>query len=136
MRCELEELALRKSIANATEAWEENAVLAHHRMVRARQQGSDNFEDQHKAFHMALLANCDAPILLRFCSQLYDLNIRYRYLAGHAVNYQKRDIDQEHLGIMESAIARDADKAAAELQSHYRRTGAFLAGLMDEAVSG
>ncbi|NND89480.1 MAG: FCD domain-containing protein [Granulosicoccus sp.] len=135
MRCELEEMALRKSIGRATDAWEEGVMLANYRMVRARQQGGEKFEDLHKAFHMALLANCDAPILLQFCSQLYDLNIRYRYLAGLALNYQKRDVDTEHRRIMECAIARDADTASAELKSHYRQTGAFIAELIGEDVS-
>lgn len=130
LRCELEDMALRKSIAQPTEDWEELVVLAHHRMVRAKIVGGEVFEDQHKAFHMALLSNCGAPILLRFCSQLYDLNIRYRYLAGHALDYQKRNVDDEHRQIMDCAIARDADGAAAELLNHYRRTGAFLAGLI------
>jgi len=66
MRCELENMALQKSMANATEAWEEGVVVAHHRMVRSRGQGGESFEDQHKAFHMSLLSNCDAPILMRF----------------------------------------------------------------------
>ncbi|WP_371155859.1 GntR family transcriptional regulator [Jannaschia sp. 2305UL9-9] len=130
MRCELEGMALRRSIASATEDWEEAVVLAHHRMGRAAGKGTDNFEDEHKAFHMTLLANCGAPILLRFCSQLYDLNIRYRYLAGRALDYQKRDVGQEHREILERAVARDADGAEAELLGHYRRTGAFLADLM------
>ena len=132
LRCELEDMALRKSITAATEAWEETVVLAHHRMTRAKSQGLEVFEDHHKAFHMALLANCDAPILMRFCSQLYDLNIRYRYLAGHALNYTKRDVAKEHQAIMEAAIARDADDASARLLDHYRRTGAFLSGLIDD----
>lgn len=130
MRCELEDMALRRSIAAADNDWEEAVVLAHHRMVRAAANGSLDVEDEHKAFHMALLANCNAPILLRFCSQLYDLNIRYRYLAGRALNYQRRDVRQEHQIILDRAIARDADGAARELLSHYRRTGAFLSGLM------
>lgn len=134
MRCELEDLALRKSIGNATEAWEEQVVLSHHRMLRARSQGAEDAEDRHKEFHMALLANCQAPILLRFCSQLYDLNVRYRYLAGHALNYRERDVHREHREIMERAIARDADGASRELLAHYRLTGAFLAGLMSDAA--
>lgn len=135
MRCELEEMALRKSIGQATDAWEEGIVLANHRMTRARQQGGEDFEDRHKAFHMALLANCGAPILLQFCSQLCDLNIRYRYLAGLALDCRKRDVDTEHRRIMECVVARDADTAAAELKSHYRQTGAFIAELIGEDAS-
>lgn len=133
LRCDLEHMALRKSIANASEEWEESVVLSHHRMERARKSGSDDFEELHKAFHMQLLANCQAPILLRFCSQLYDLNIRYRFLAGHALNYQKRDVAKEHAQIMENAIAGDVEAASNALLSHYQMTGAFLADLVSSS---
>lgn len=130
LRCTLEDLALRESIANATDDWEEAVVLAHHRMQRTAASEPKAFEDMHKAFHMSLLANASYPILLKFCSQLYDLNIRYRYLAGNALNYQRRDVSEEHAGILQAAVARDADLASDRLLNHYKMTGAFLAGLM------
>ena len=136
LRCELEDLALRRSIAGRTQDWEEAIVLSHHRMVRAQETGDDGFEDRHKEFHMALLANCDAPILLKFCSQLYDLNIRYRFLAGASPDYKRRDVSHEHAEIMREAIAGNADTASDALLSHYRKTGAFLAGFFRDAVDG
>lgn len=136
LRCTLEDLALRESIANADEQWEEEIVLAHHRMQRAQQEQSDNFEVLHKAFHMAILANANSPILLKFCSQLYDLNIRYRFLAGSALAYQKRDVSEEHRGILDSVIARDADTASERLLVHYTLTGTFLEGLISDGESG
>lgn len=134
LRSALEDLALRESIANATQDWEERIVLAHHRMLRAEDKGDQQFEQFHKAFHMELLANAASPITLKYCSQLYDLNIRYRYLAGSASSYQRRDVRDEHAGIMDAAIARDADAASARLLDHYKLTGAFLAGLLDEGT--
>ncbi len=132
LRCQLEDLALRESIRHADDGWEENIVLAHHRMQRARGSGADTFEPLHKAFHLSLLANAQTPILLKFCSQLYDLNIRYRFLAGNALNYQRRDVGEEHTGILEAAVARDADLATERLLNHYRMTGAFLSGLLGD----
>lgn len=133
LRCVLEDLALRESIANDTEDWEEAVVLAHHRMQRAQDNGQDNFENLHKAFHMTLLDRCDAPILMKFCSQLYDLNIRYRYLAGSALNYQRRDVSKEHASIMQATIAGNADLASDLLLKHYRKTGAFLVDVLGAA---
>ena len=130
LRCDLEDMALRKSIANRTEAWEEHVVLAHHRMVRAKKSGTDQFEELHKAFHLALLANCDGPILLKFCSQLYDLNIRYRFLAGSSLNYKRRDVSSEHQAILDAALAGNADLASQNLIHHYKKTGAFLGDLL------
>lgn len=136
LRCELEDLALRESIANYTQAWEEAAVLAHHRMQRAQSERAESFEALHKAFHMALLDNARSPILLKFCSQLYDLNIRYRYLAGSALAYQQRDVREEHAGILAAAIAQDADLASERLLDHYKLTGAFLSGLLGKGSLG
>ena len=136
LRCTLEDMALRESTAHGDQAWEEAIVLAHHRMQRAKEARSSNFEDLHKAFHMALLSNAPSPILLKFCSQLYDLNIRYRYLAGSALNYQRRDVSDEHAGILSAAIKRDADDASARLLNHYRMTGDFLSGLLGDGALG
>ncbi|WP_425092315.1 GntR family transcriptional regulator [Tropicimonas sp. S265A] len=130
LRCTLEDLALRESMARATDAWEESIVLAHHRMQRAKASQSSSFEQLHKGFHLALLANASSPILLKFCSQLYDLNIRYRYLAGNALDYQRRDVSDEHKGILDAAVARDVDTASERLLNHYKMTGAFLSGLL------
>ncbi|MGI9395461.1 MAG: GntR family transcriptional regulator, partial [Boseongicola sp.] len=96
LRCHLEDIALRDSLQKGARDWEESLVLTHHRMARADRENSKDFEAHHKEFHMALLAACQSPILLRFCSQLYDLNVRYRYLAGKAKSYKKRDVAAEH----------------------------------------
>ena len=124
LRCALEDMALRQSIAQADNDWEERLVLSHHRMVRAAH--TSNFEIAHKVFHMTLLSNAASPMLERYCSQLYDLNIRYRYLAAAAANYQRRDISAEHIDILDAAIGRNADVASKALLTHYRLTGAYL----------
>jgi DNA-binding GntR family transcriptional regulator len=134
LRCTLEDLALRESIRRATDDWEEKVVLAHHRMKRIDFQDA-SFESHHKLFHMTLLQNASSPILLRYCSQLYDLNIRYRHLAGQALDHQERNIGEEHSGILEAAVARDADLACVRLIAHYKRTGDFLAELFRSGMA-
>lgn len=131
LRCNLEETALRASIANADAAWEDRLVLHHHYMKKASQSGVQDFEEAHKAFHMALLENSKLPLLLRYCSQLYDLNIRYRYLAAGGASYKKRDIAAEHQQILEAALDHDADSATRNLIDHYRRTGEYLSSQME-----
>ncbi|NNE86729.1 MAG: GntR family transcriptional regulator [Silicimonas sp.] len=127
LRCNLEDMAVRESLSHADTGWEDALVLSHHHMVRARKQDQETFEACHKAFHMALLAACRSPILLRFCSQLYDLNVRYRYLAGQSKGYARRDVDAEHQGILNAAVERDTETVSTRLMEHYRNTGAFLA---------
>ena len=131
LRCTLEDLALRQSIANATPAWEEKLVLAHHHMKKASTLGTKPFEEAHKKFHMALLANSNSPMLERYCAQLYDLNIRYRYLTAKSVTYKKRDVSAEHDDILDAAIQRDEARAAAALLQHYTLTGEYLTRALD-----
>jgi DNA-binding GntR family transcriptional regulator len=131
LRCTLEDLALRESVAAGNQAWEEELVLTHHHLQRADPAADRNrFEERHKAFHMALISFCKSPILLRFCGQLYDLNVRYRYLAGTSRGYSKRDVAAEHVAILEAALDRDVERASACLMTHYRQTGAFLSEMI------
>ncbi len=129
LRCVMEDMALRRSIERATPQWEETLVLSHHRMKRS---DPSTFEEAHKDFHMVLLQNADSPILERYCSQLYDLNIRYRYLAAAGTNYQKRDVASEHEEILEASINGDADAAASALIRHYQVTGDYLTGPLSD----
>ena len=126
LRSTLEEMALRASIANGDAAWEEHLVLAHHRMERASGGHMVEFEEAHKLFHMALIRNAGMPMLGRYCSQLYDLNIRYRYLAAGGPSYGERSIEQEHRMIFEAALDRDVETTARLLREHYSRTGDYL----------
>ena len=80
---------------------------------------------------MALLDACNSPILLRICGQLYDLNVRYRYLAGRSKSYSRRDVEAEHKAILDAAINRDFPATRDSLMEHYRKTGAFLADQID-----
>ena len=131
LRCQLEDLALKDSIEAGDRLWEETLVLAHHRLVQAKSVDALTWEVHHHEFHKALLAGCGSPILLRFCDQLYDLNIRYRYLAGQSMRYNKRDAAQEHQDILDAALAKDASQASQCLSEHYRLTGEFLAEQFD-----
>lgn len=130
LRCKLEDLALRTSLERGSKEWENRLVLAHHHMCRVYQEPASVFEEQHKGFHMALISACDSPILLRFCDQLYSLNVRYRNLAGKTEGYEKRDVAEEHNDIFQAAIDRDADRASELLASHYRMTGNYLVDLL------
>lgn len=131
-RCWLEERALRESIRHGGPAWEEGVVIAHHRLQRLkRTAGADHsvveaaWEDAHRSFHTALISGCGSEILLRFCNQLYDMNVRYRQISG-VYAYPRRNIEAEHRDIMNAALLRDADTAAANLVMHYQKTGAYL----------
>lgn len=131
-RCWLEERALRESIRNGGKDWEERVVLAQYHLSRTDRSldskkfvANSDWEQHHKRFHLALLSACGSSIMLQFCEQLYDQNIRYRNIAGSSA-YPKRDISQEHDEIARAALDRQEDAAARHLISHYRATGVFL----------
>lgn len=126
LRCTLEDMAIRMSVTNGDADWEDALVLSHHRMKKLAATGDDTFEEAHKSFHMALLDNCGSPMLLKYCSQLYDLNIRYRYLAAGSESYQSRNIPAEHEDILSAAVQRDSGLAAQCLITHYKLTGDYL----------
>lgn len=126
LRCTLEGMALQQSITNKTDEWIEGLVVVHHRMTRFQASRGEEFEREHKNFHMELIGNCNSPLLLRYCSQLYDLNIRYRFLAGRSIDYKGRKVNDEHQDILDAVVAGESDRAAELLGSHYKTTGAFL----------
>lgn len=137
-RCWLEERALRESIAHGNASWEEQVVLAAYRLSRVPRSADDDhfvanaeWEVRHKHFHVTLISACDSTMLMKFCDQLYDQNIRYRQLSGIQA-YPTRDVTAEHGAICDAVLARDADLAAQLLVSHYVNTGDFLKDQLDD----
>ncbi len=131
-RCWLEERAIRESIENGSAGWEEQVVLANYRLSRMPRSVSDEYfiadqdwETAHKHFHMTLISQCGSSLLLKFCDQLYDQNIRYRQLSGSSA-YPKRDVAEEHNSICDAVLSRNADLASERLIDHYQRTSTFL----------
>ncbi len=127
-RCWLEEIALRESFERGDEAWEEQIVLTFHRLSRTPRSLDESgyafnakWEGLHSDFHNALITSCDSHWLLGFCQQLVHQVDRYRQLTA-AVSYPKRNERDEHQALMEAAIKRDANAAAAIQCSHIRKT--------------
>ena len=131
-RCWLEERALRESIANGTDDWDEQLILANYRLSRIPRFGNDDthnantdWEIAHKIFHDTLTSLCGSSMLIKYCGQLYDQNIRYRQLCVSTA-YPVRDITEEHSTICDAVLARDADLAVNLLLSHYKATSVFV----------
>ena len=136
-RCWLEETALRESIAAGDDAWEEQLVLAFHRLSKTPRSAdhqayavNPDWETLHRAFHLALIGACGSRWLIAYCEQLNDLADRYRQLAIR-VAYPKRNELDEHQTIMNAAVARDADTAVEALMEHYRRTAGIIRDSVD-----
>jgi len=131
-RCWLEEIALRESIAAHTTAWEEELVLALHRLAHTPRSLSDSrFEDNpaweplHRAFHRALIGGCGSRWMLAFCEQLADQHHRYRRLSAPRA-FAKRAVKSEHQQLMEAAIEGRTADAVALLHAHFERTAKII----------
>jgi DNA-binding GntR family transcriptional regulator len=137
-RCWVESLALRESMAASTSPWEEQLLLAQHRLSRApRSLKATEFEDNpewerlHRIFHRTLIGNCGSASLIAFCGQLADRLYRYRRLSIKKA-FPSRHVGEEHLAIANAVMRGDADAAVKLLTAHYRTTADVI--LQDEAI--
>ena len=132
-RCWVEAIALRESIQQRTDSWRThvldtlNVLTTTERSTSAATfQENPDWEGAHRAFHLALIANCPSRRMIGFCGQLADQATRYRRLAMKAV-FPHRDVSREHLAIAEATVQGDADAAVAALLRHYGHTADIVA---------
>lgn len=129
-RCWLEEIAIRESIKNGDEAYDERIVLAFHRLSRITPNEDGSWdspeqEQKHREFHQALLSACGSGILLRYCAELHEQTLRYRKLAA-VVKYREGSEGSEHRAIRDAVLDRDADKAVELLTAHFQMTAEIV----------
>jgi DNA-binding GntR family transcriptional regulator len=141
-RIAVESLALERAFANRTPAWEEQLVLAFHRLSRTpRSKQPDSFEENqdweqlHRAFHVALLEGCGSPLLLGFCEQMYDQAYRYRQLAARKAYKQRNELD-EHRAIFDAVLGVRLADAQRLIAEHYQRTAGIFANAEPGAGKG
>jgi GntR family transcriptional regulator, carbon starvation induced regulator len=122
-RCHLEIFALGLSIEHGDEPWRMRVRQAVDQFVHIAAKVGDqrpineDWQDIHRNVHFALISACGSPILLQFCSQIYDRFDRYRrlsipsqsFMAGTAGDHQK---------IADAALGGENDKAKALLKRH------------------
>lgn len=131
-RIAIEKSALAQAMGKPSPTWEENLVLAFHRLSRApRSLDADHYEENpqwerlHRSFHLALLEGCESPLLIGFCEQLYDQAYRYRQLAARTAHGHRNELD-EHRHIFDAVMAHRLDEAQLLLAEHYERTATLL----------
>lgn len=137
-RCWVESLALRESMAAATPEWEEQLLLAQHRLSRTpRSLKETEFEDNpewerlHRIYHRTLIGNCGSQSLIAFCGQLADQLYRYRRLSIRKA-FLSRHVGDEHQAIANAVMSGDAEEAVRLLTRHYQTTAEVI--LQDEGI--
>ena len=91
---------------------------------------NDNWEIHHKVLHKTIISACKSELLLHFCDRMYDLNIRYRRVAGSPVD-SARDVENEHTAIVQAALGRDEERAVKLLLTHYNRTADLVRNALE-----
>ncbi len=138
-RAELECIALRASIENGGVTWEGNILAAHHRMIRTqhtiegvRLSLDAGWEDNHQAFHMALLSACGSLWQLKFIETLFEHSTRYRKATMVIKRAGTRDVEGEHKALMDAALDRDAERACEVLRTHFNETTKLVLSGLNE----
>ena len=125
IRCEIESLALRRSVALGDVNWEAGILAAEHRLrskviAVADEDPILKWRRNHADFHTALVGACGSRRLLGLHAQLYEQSERYRGLMFRLES--DRDVEDEHHRIVEFALARDADALVRAMVDHLRVT--------------
>lgn len=131
-RCWVNELAIRNSIANGDAAWEESVVLSFHRLSRTPrfEPGNEDARSQaweiaHRKFHSSLIAASGSRRIEQYCEHLFDSAERYRHV-GRKAGIRGENRDSEHRALMEAAVARDIEAAAALIKAHFEHTAVLV----------
>ena len=138
LRCEVEAIALRRSLERGGIEWEASLLAATHRirstmvlLPRDVPTVNPDWRRAHADFHTALVSACGSRRLLRLHSQLYEQSERYRSLSAHGD--KNRKVHDEHQAIVDLALSRDIDGVVAEMTEHTRRTTRLI---IDAAQAG
>ena len=131
LRCEIEAIALRRSLKRGDAEWEAGVLAAAHRLRRTTMTTATDrsltpeWVARHAAFHAALVGACGSRRLLTLHTQLYQQSERYRGLSMHVETV--RDVQKEHQALVDAALDRDVDLLIGLTLSHFRETTSLIA---------
>jgi DNA-binding GntR family transcriptional regulator len=128
-RVGLNEIAVRDALTHGDAQWEENLLVAHHRLSRAERHGGDgpaDWEILHRRFHEALIDGCRSERIKSYCNHLFDMADRYRIVSRLGSSGSARNVDAEHEAILSAALARDVAETVRLITEHLERTDALV----------
>ena len=130
LRCEIEAVALRRSVIRGKDEWEGAMLAAAHRLRRTPMTKevdaslTEEWVIRHAAFHASLVSACGSRRLLKLHAQLYEQSERYRGLSVHVEG--DRDVAGEHEALVDAALDRNADHLVDAAITHLRRTTSLI----------
>lgn len=139
-RTSLEAIMLPMAIRLGNADWEAEIVAAFHRLSRtplphdpAADDDARLWEMRHRAFHLALVAGCASPWLLKLHGQLVDQSERYRkirILHHQQSKARVRNVNAEHQALMDAVLKRDPVLAVELMNRHLQATSKATSRLM------
>ncbi len=114
--------ALERSFRAGDMEWEGRVVAAHHRLHRMEQRMAAGETDATEAwkrydwqFHQALISACGSRLLIATHAAVFDKYLRYQMIV---LGFRGGIAEDEHAGMLDCAMKRDADTACAILRRH------------------
>jgi DNA-binding GntR family transcriptional regulator len=133
VRCDVESMALRLAMERGGVEWESELIASHHRLSRAPRRTSDNpdhpnqdWAKAHREFHEQLIGACAVPMLMDICAQLGSATELYRVWAGPLAHNPDRDVEAEHVAILDAVLAGETARAVSLLTEHFQRTANMI----------
>ena len=128
LRLLLDPVALQRSMlaADGDAAYVES-VAAAHRALAGRHRTMAEYDEAHRAFHLALVARCPNGRMLQEVTQLLDHSRRVHAVGAGTV--RRTDPAEEHAQLADAVCAGDRRAAATLLGAHLRATLAAVRAL-------
>ena len=133
-------MCLTKAIARGTTEWEAEIVSAMHVLSRTPLSTSRDdrtaaagWEANHRRLHGALVSACGSAWLLRIWNTLADHSERYRkvrLLHRRETAAESRDINAEHIRVVDAVLARRTDEAVQLMNEHLTATERAIVDLL------
>jgi len=125
-RIDIETVALRHAIAKGGLDWQAGIVstifrLSNEPVMEDASTPNPRWTKLHQDFHMALVAGCASPRLMRLCLAYFNQSQRFRMLTFR-YHERGRSADEEHRELADAVLGRNADQAVRLLADHYNRT--------------
>jgi DNA-binding GntR family transcriptional regulator len=125
LRLLLENHALALSLATGDLEWEGRVVAAHHKLAAIEKRllgGESNRTPEwiryDRNFHEQLISACGSRSLMAMHTSVFDRFVRYHMLAG---SFRGKPVADDHLALLEAALARDGRTAQRLLDAHVNK---------------
>lgn len=137
MRLLLESHGIKESFQRGDLEWEGRVVAAYHKLATMEKRMAANepsppetWRQYDWAFHGSLISACGSALLLQTYASICDKYLRYQMIAAV---FRGEEAADEHQILLESALARDWQRAQQALITHVEDCVTQMASVLDAA---